>query len=134
MTYKSETVIDYTGGMTTNGKFQLLPTIDCTPAVVVPTTDSSGTTTPTASTGSTCVDQTASEIKADVLPFNATQEQKDMLEWHNKCRTDPTSTAAGSCIAELKTMLTYFGTGDNAKKYSVPGKTTILTNEGAPAV
>ena len=52
-----------------------------------------------------------------------------MLEWHNKARTDPLS-----LVAELETMLTYFGTGDKAKHYSVPGKTTIVTNEGAPAV
>jgi hypothetical protein len=52
-----------------------------------------------------------------------------MLIWHNKARTDPTS-----LVSELETMLTYFGTGDKAKHYSVPGKTTILTNEGAPAV
>jgi uncharacterized protein YkwD len=52
-----------------------------------------------------------------------------MLTWHNKARTDPKS-----LVPELKKMLTYFGTGDKAKHYSVPGKTTILTNEGAPAV
>jgi hypothetical protein len=52
-----------------------------------------------------------------------------MLEWHNKARTDPTS-----LVAELETMLTYFGSGDTALHYSVPGKTTIVTNEGAPAV
>jgi hypothetical protein len=52
-----------------------------------------------------------------------------MLEWHNKARTDP-----ASLIPELQTMLTHFGNGTNANHYSVPGKVTILTNEGATAV
>jgi len=52
-----------------------------------------------------------------------------MLIWHNKARTDPSS-----IVTELEIMLTRFGTGADAKKYSVPGKTTILTQEGAPAV
>jgi hypothetical protein len=52
-----------------------------------------------------------------------------MLYWHNKIRNDPQS-----IIPELKKMLTYFGTGRYARHYSVPGKVTILTREGAPAV
>jgi uncharacterized protein YkwD len=31
-------------------------------------------------------------------------------------------------------MLTYFGTGSKANYYYVPGKTTLVTNEGAKAV
>jgi hypothetical protein len=52
-----------------------------------------------------------------------------MLLWHNKARTDPKS-----LIPILEKKLTYFGTGAKAKYYSVPGKITMITNEGAAAV
>jgi hypothetical protein len=153
--------------MTSNDKYAIIQSVDCTPATTAVSTaadetatDPAPTPTPTpapvlpygsagtcgidspssgtaaaaataavATPSVECVDQTATQIKQDELPFNATQQQKDMLEWHNKARTDPKS-----LVPELTTMLSHFGTGDDAKKYSVPGKTTILTNEGAPAV
>lgn len=71
---------------------------------------------------------TSADYDQEALPYNATQQQKDMLEWHNKARTDPTS-----LVAELETMLTHFGGTDN-KTYSVPGQISILTNEGKTAV
>ena len=52
-----------------------------------------------------------------------------MLEWHNKARTNPKS-----LIPELELMLNRFGTGSKSKYYSVPGKITIVTREGASAV
>ena len=82
-----------------------------------------------AAAATVCVDQTTAQIKADEFPFDATQQQKDMLIWHNKARTEPTT-----LVAELTTMLTHFGSGADDKKYSAPGKTTILTNEGKVAV
>jgi hypothetical protein len=41
VTYSSETVIDYAGGMTTNNVYTLLATIDCTPAGASAVTDTS---------------------------------------------------------------------------------------------
>ena len=41
VTYSSETVIDYAGGMTTNNFHTLLAAIDCTPAGASAATDSS---------------------------------------------------------------------------------------------
>ena len=52
-----------------------------------------------------------------------------MLLWHNKARTDPKS-----IVPILEAKLKYFGTGDKAKYYSVPGKMTMVTREGAAAV
>ena len=69
-----------------------------------------------------CTPQVAADIKANDFPYNATQQQKDILEWHNKARTDPKS-----LLPELEAMLPRFGTGAKAKYYSVPGQITMVT-------
>jgi len=69
-----------------------------------------------------CVPQTATSIKVNAFPHNATQQQRDILEWHNKARMDPTS-----LLPELKLMLTRFGTGSKSRYYSVPGEITMVT-------
>jgi hypothetical protein len=51
-----------------------------------------------------------------------------MLLWHNKARTDPKS-----LVPELEAMLLLFA-GTDDKVYTVPGKTSIVTNEGKAAV
>jgi len=137
LTFTTETVIDYTGGITSNNNHAIIQNIDCTPVVATTATTDASTTTGTTTTctqtaaaaTAACVDQTTAEIKVDELPFNATQQQKDMLLWHNNARTN-----ASLIVTELETMLTYFGTGTDDKLYSAPGKTPIRTNEGAPAV
>ena len=58
VTYKSETVIDYAGGMTSNNKFAVLPSIDCTAPVTTTSASTSGTTA--AATGSTTTTSTGS--------------------------------------------------------------------------
>ena len=77
-----------------------------------------------------CKDQAASDIRQDALPYNATNLQKELLEWQNYARTDP----VGKIVPELEAMLKNFGTGCREKFYSVRGHKTLKTNEGAKAV
>mgnify|MGYP006109434593 CR=1 FL=1 len=91
----------------------------------------SNTTTPVAnSTDTSATNQacTAADINQELLPYNATQVQKDMLEWHNKARTNPSS-----LISDLTAMLANFG-GTDDKVYLVPGGTSVVTYEGKAAV
>ena len=51
-----------------------------------------------------------------------------MLLWHNKARTEPLT-----LVPDLEAMLLLFA-GNDDKVYTVPGKTSIVTNEGKAAV